>query len=67
MPRTSELFPGDRPEVFVLPAGTICKRNGIPFALLNATQIECDGESYRTLFSQELQLSLNPAQAAVCP
>ncbi|WP_284335415.1 hypothetical protein [Comamonas sp. NoAH] len=26
---------------FTLPAGTVCKRNGIPFKLQHATQIEC--------------------------
>ena len=46
MPRTIELLPGDKAEVFVLPAGTICKRNGIPFALLNATQIECHAANW---------------------
>ncbi|MGF6211800.1 hypothetical protein ABIE32_001666 [Comamonas sp. 4034] len=28
-------------EPFTLPAGTLCKRNGIPFKLAHATQIEC--------------------------
>ena len=27
--------------VFTLPAGTVCHRNGVPFTLLHATQIEC--------------------------
>lgn len=27
--------------VFTLPAGTVCHRNGIPFKLQHATQIEC--------------------------
>jgi len=26
---------------FTLPAGTVCQRNGIPFVLQHATQIEC--------------------------
>lgn len=26
-------------EIFTLPAGTICKRNGIPFALVEETKI----------------------------
>ena len=26
---------------FTLPAGTVCKRNGVPFMLQHATQIEC--------------------------
>lgn len=29
------------PTTFTLPAGTVCKRNGIPFTLMHATQIEC--------------------------
>lgn len=29
-------------EVFTLPAGTVCKRHGIPFKLQHATQIECN-------------------------
>lgn len=28
-------------QTFTLPAGTVCHRNGIPFALQHATQIEC--------------------------
>jgi hypothetical protein len=28
-------------EQFTLPAGTICKRGGIPFVLMTATLIEC--------------------------
>ena len=31
----------DKPSAFMLPAGTVCKRNGIPFVLQHATQIEC--------------------------
>lgn len=31
-----------KPMTFTLPAGTVCKRNGIPFVLQHATQIECD-------------------------
>lgn len=30
--------------VFTLPAGTVCHRNGIPFKLQHATQIECHPE-----------------------
>ena len=29
------------PATFTLPAGTVCKRTGIPFMLRHATQIEC--------------------------
>ena len=29
------------PTTFTLPAGTVCKRNGVPFMLQHATQIEC--------------------------
>lgn len=32
----------DKPSTFTLQAGTVCKRNGIPFVLQHATQIECD-------------------------
>lgn len=28
-------------QTFTLPAGSVCHRNGIPFALQHATQIEC--------------------------
>lgn len=28
-------------KTFTLPAGTVCKRNGIPFTLQHATQVEC--------------------------
>lgn len=28
-------------QTFTLPAGTVCHRNGIPFRLKHATQIEC--------------------------
>ena len=31
----------DKPSTFTLPAGTICMRNGLPFVLQHATQIEC--------------------------
>ena len=32
-------------QTFTLPAGTTCKRNGIPFKLQHATQIECHPEN----------------------
>lgn len=62
-------------EISTLPAGTICKRGGIPFMLVSATLIECHpgdwplirdgfkpGVSYgpTLLRSQELQLSAMP-------
>ncbi len=65
-------------KVFTLPAGTVCKRGGIPFQLLHATIIECHpdnwplirdgfkpGVSYGPTFSrsQELQLSAMPRVA----
>lgn len=40
-------------EMFTLPAGTLCKRNGIPFALMHATQIECGGQQTFALLSGE--------------
>ena len=36
---------------FTLPAGTICKRNGIPFKLQHATQIECHPENFDAILA----------------
>lgn len=33
-------------QTFTLPAGTVCHRNGIPFALQHATQIECHPDNW---------------------
>lgn len=33
-------------QTFILPAGTVCKRNGIPFTLAYATQIECHPDNW---------------------
>lgn len=33
-------------KTFTLPAGTICKRGGIPFVLMTATLIECHPENW---------------------
>lgn len=33
-------------QTFTLPAGTVCHRNGIPFTLQHATQIECHPDSW---------------------
>lgn len=68
---------------FTLPAGTICKRAGIPFKLLSATLIEChkdnwplirDGFVPEVIFgdqqlarSQSLQDLVNPAVAQITP
>lgn len=39
----------DKPSTFTLPAGTVCKRNGIPFVLQHATQIECHPENWQAI------------------
>lgn len=31
---------------FTLPAGTVCKRAGVPFVLMHATQIECHPDNW---------------------
>ena len=56
----------DRPEIceHTLPAGTVCKRNGIPFELAADTVIRCHPENYRFADSHREQLSSNPTQAA---
>lgn len=33
-------------QTFTLPAGTVCHRNGIPFSLQQATQIECHPDNW---------------------
>lgn len=33
-------------ERFILPAGTLCKRGGIPFKLVHAVQVECHPENW---------------------
>lgn len=32
--------------IFKLPAGTVCKRSGIPFVLVKDTEIECQPENF---------------------
>lgn len=34
---------------FTLPAGTVCQRNGIPFRLQHATQIECHPDNWELI------------------
>lgn len=36
-------------QTFTLPAGTVCKRNGIPFKLQHATQIECHPDNWELI------------------
>lgn len=36
-------------QTFILPAGTVCKRNGIPFTLAYATQIECHPDNWELI------------------
>lgn len=36
-------------QTFTLPAGTVCHRNGIPFKLQHATQIECPPDNWRLI------------------
>lgn len=66
---------------FILPAGTVCKRNGIPFMLMTTTLIECHPDSWPLIrddfkpevgyprfdFNQSEQLPVNPFQAAALP
>lgn len=40
---------------FTLPAGTVCKRNGIPFRLQHATQIECHPDNWELIRSQKVE------------
>lgn len=42
----------DKPMTFTLPAGTVCKRKGIPFVLQHATLIECAPEMWPEIQSQ---------------
>lgn len=39
-------FEPNHTKVFTLPAGTVCHRNGIPFVLQHATQIECHPDNW---------------------
>lgn len=39
-------------QTFTLPAGTVCHRNGIPFQLLHATQIECHPGNWLVLSAE---------------
>lgn len=62
---------------FTLPAGTVCHRNGIPFRLKHATQIECHPGVWPLIKGeppepQEIanvppKLPLTPASAAELP
>lgn len=61
-------------QLYTLLAGTVCKRNGVPFRLAHDTQIECEegnvdliAGDQRLDCSQELQFASNPAQAAFLP
>lgn len=49
---------------FTLPAGTVCKRAGVPFKLLTTTQIECHPENFDAIsdgFTPQID-----GQALVC-
>lgn len=61
-------------QTFTLPAGSVCHRNGIPFALQHATQIECHPDNWALIKgeppeAQEVEVvnpswPLKPADAA---
>lgn len=51
----------------ILPAGTVCRRNGIPFVLANDTTVKCDRANYKLFFSHEEQSPANPVHAAPLP
>lgn len=36
----------DQTQRFTLPAGTVCKRGGIPFGLVHDTEIECHPDNW---------------------
>lgn len=44
-----ELQLGDDIEDFTLPAGTLCKRGGLPFVLKEATVIRCHPDNWPTI------------------
>ncbi len=68
-------------ETFILPAGTVCKRNGIPFELSDATEIRTSPSVWklirddfipeicdqRLFLSQDEQSLSKPIQAAALP
>lgn len=37
------------PQTFTLPAGTVCHRNGMPFVLQHAAQVECHPGNWRAI------------------
>lgn len=39
----------DKTETFTLPAGTVCKRNGIPFELVEDTKISTHPENIKMI------------------
>lgn len=51
-------------QVFTLPAGTVCKRGGVPFVLHAATQIECHPDNW-PLIQEGFKPSIN-GQALEC-
>ena len=50
----------DKPSTFTLPAGTICMRNGLPFVLQHATQIECNSAIWSLI-------EIEPAKSDAAP
>lgn len=51
-------------EVFTLPAGTICKRNGIPFAVVKDTAIESTAANW-PLIRDDFKPEASDASAGV--
>ena len=50
----------DKPSTFTLPDGTICMRNGLPFVLQHATQIECNSAIWSLI-------EIEPARSDAAP
>jgi hypothetical protein len=52
---------------FTLPAGTVCKRNGIPFKLQHATQIECHPDNWELIKGEPPEAIEVEATSPLCP
>jgi hypothetical protein len=54
-------------QTFTLPAGTVCKRNGIPFKLQHATQIECHPDNWELIKGEPPEAIEVEATSPLCP
>lgn len=54
-------------ETLTLPAGTLCHLNGLPFELLDNTQVVMTASNYKLRLSQSVPLASKPANALLEP